>query len=172
MRKAIAQVGQHLYLENRIGLGEKGGGVSADRRFGIQHEDAGIIVAFQAELSGGADHALGVYAADLGLLKLALGEQRAHLGKRDLLADGDVLGAADYAHGRLAVVHIHQRQLVGVGVLVYLHYLAYADAAKGRPGLVQPFHLEPDAVKLGRHIFRRRRVLQKIAEPGIKDFHN
>ena len=167
MRQAMRLVGQHLHFHRVVGLGEKGGRVHARLEVGWQHQNTAVVVAFESQLAGGADHALALHAAYLGLLQLALGQDGPHLGEGDLLAHGDVLGAAHNAHYGLAVVHVHQRELVGVRVLVYLVYPAHAHAREGSAGLAQLLHLQPHAAQLGRQDFRRRGILDIISQPRV-----
>ena len=91
----------------------------AERRPVGQDEDAGVVVA-EAELVGGAQHALGVDAEDAARsIVRAVGHRRAERGQRHDVAGVHVERTApDVALGAVAGVDVHALDLGGVGVLL------------------------------------------------------
>ena len=102
-----------------------------------------------AEFAGGAEHAHGHDAAQLGLLDLEVARQDgADRGAGDLDAGAHVRGAADDL-SRRAVAQIDRRdmQLIGIGMLLACKYVADDHSCESSPDRFRLFEcldFQPD----------------------------
>ncbi len=102
----------------------------ADRRIRRQLHQAGVLFA-DLQLLGRAEHAVGLDAAQLGLLDLEVARQfGADHGEGDLQARAHVGRAADDLEGLATVADLADAQLVGVRVLLGRQHLADDHAAE------------------------------------------
>ena len=112
---AVAPVGGQVDVEDGFLEVEPVGDVGADGRVVAQQPDAGVVLA-HAQLTGGGEHAVGRDAHQLlGADLEAAGQRGPRQRRRNAVADGEVLGAADDLPLALAVEGVDQRQLVGLG---------------------------------------------------------
>src|SRR6266404_383070 len=143
----------------------------ARRGVGLQLQDPRMVDA-EAELFSGAEHAVGLDAADLAALELQpTGKRRADGSKRVGLPCLDVGSAADDFERGAARVHHAQREPVGVGMLLDLEDARDEHVAQ----VLMDRHDTIDGRDLAREaigdIQALERAAQKSFQPTTRDDH-
>ena len=178
---AVTAVRGHGDVEDLVAQAGVADEVRAERGVGRQHQDAGVVIA-DAQLAGGADHALRHAAVGLALADLeAAGQHRAGLGQRHPVADREVGGAADDPEVALAagLVAFLGRdlavpdRLLELGQFLDREDFGDDDAADVVAGRLDGLHLEPGGGQPLGHLGRldghlHRRIL---AQPGKRKLH-
>ena len=130
MRQCVAAVAGDLELEHRVGPAEQRRYVGAERCVTRQHEDAAVVVA-EAELAGGADHAVGHTSVRLaGTNGEAAGQHDARQRDGHPITDREVGRPADDAAGlpRIGDLHLAEPdRLLEAGELLEGAHLADDD---------------------------------------------
>ena len=176
----IGAVGSEADLEHQVLLqAELPGCRGAGNGVGGQHQDAGVVAA-EAELVLGADHAFGVGPTDAAFLDGEGGAVLAqHLGAggghQHLLAFRDVGGAADDGQ-RVALTDGHgaEAEAVGFGVTFAGEHLAHDDAFEAVVSCAEmlfALHFEAKAGEQFPGGLRGRRRVEIPMEPVEGDLH-
>src|SRR5690606_21922606 len=174
--EAVGAVGRDLDVEHGVAGGQHVVDGRADGRFaGEQVETVGGLR--EGEFAGGAQHAGGGLAADLGFLDGEVAGQRGG-GQRDghAVAGVAVVRAADdgaHAAVGLADVHGADGKFVGVGVLVAGEDVAdHGEIERGRAGLDDLLDLEAEEGDGARDVVVGRGAEINVGlEPGTGNFH-
>ncbi len=132
-RHGVRSVGCDGYVEHDVGKGQRFREIDPERRRGVQHHDAGVVLA-QVELGCGADHPGGADPADLASPHLqAAGQNRSGQRDRHHRAGFEVPGSTDDLVQLLATRgNGAEAQPLGVGM--WLHGLdpAHHHSGEGR----------------------------------------
>ncbi len=177
MPQEIGTVRGHVHHQPVIGERHGFEQRRARRGLGVELEDAVVLLA-QPELPGGAEHALGDFAPQLGsldrhrLAAFAVRHRRADPGERIPLPRRHVGSTADdmAALGR-AVVHQADPQPVGVGMLAHLFH--QADHEAGQIGVQRLDRIDRPAEHgepVGR-VLGIQRTAEEGLEPAQGDIH-
>ena len=141
----------------------------------VGEDDDAVVVGADADLVLGANHAVGGDASELGGLDgerlVAIVENSSYRGHDDLLASGDIGGAADDVE-RLLGTYIDSRnvEVVGIGVRLAREYLTddeAFEAALDALGLLNGIDLKPDGCEEGRESVGRHVDVDVLLEPII-----
>jgi hypothetical protein len=167
----VGAVGRDVDLELRVGDGQGLEERRAGSGIGIQLQNPLGVLA-QLQLSGRAQHALGVLAADPPALQHdAAGERRAD-GRERIAAAGDhVLRAAhDRGYAR-AGVHLAQREPVGIGMARDLQHLADDHAVQVVVQRLHRVHGSAQHREVRPDLARLQRRAQEIRDPAQRGLH-
>ena len=170
--EAIAAVGRHLDLDNRIVEAERLGGGDAGLRFGRQVDDAVMIVA-ELELAHRAEHAVALLAADLADLEVHVGagDVAARRGEHGLHARARVGRAAHDLHDSRAGIDLADAQAIGVGMLHGLDHVAHDEALQGLGRIGDALDFEAEHGQRIAHFGEARVGLDMLLEPGKRELH-
>ena len=167
----VGTVGGDRQVEDDVVEAEHATHVGAERGRLVETEDAAVVVA-EAELLGGAEHAVGHDAADLAPLEHeTAGEGRSGAGVGHDHARHHVGRAAHHAGLTAAGVDVDELQLVGVGVLLDTDHARDLHAGDLGAGLLHALHLEAELVERGHEIGDRRVDRGEVADPGKRYQH-
>ena len=170
--QAVAPVGGHGDVDDRIVEAHDGGGGGADGRLGGQFDDAVVVLA-EAHLALGQQHAVADDAADFGLFERASqsGQVGAGGGEDGLHAGLRVGGAAhhlDFAGAGLDAAHL---EAVGVRMGCGLDDAGDGEITQAPGAVIHALDLEADHVQ-GLGDGRDGRVgLEVLLEPTEGELH-
>ena len=130
------------------------------------------MVGAQAQLPLGADHALGADAADgrglegRQLPAAGVVEASAGPGEGDLLARGDVGGAADHPYVLVTCVDGAEGEAIGVGVGLHGHDAAHGAAVPRPADALHGPDFQPGHGEAVGQLLRGEGPVHKLAQPG------
>ncbi len=168
---AVAAIGRDLEVEDGVAGPDHLGEGAPDRRRGVEHEDAGVVVA-ETELSRRANHPVRGDAADLRALDARAARELApDQSDGNALAGGHVRRPAHDLE-RLADAHVDAAhgEAVGVGVLLTREHVAHAQRREIGAAALRRLDLEA-ARNQARHQLLDRREVDPLGEPGERDAH-
>jgi hypothetical protein len=149
----IRPVRRDLELEDRVVESQHLDDVVPERGIRWQHQDPGVVLR-NSELSGGAQHPGTDLAADLALGDLHLREMGSDHGQGHVVPHREVLGATHHTLGfAVTALDVHEREVVGVGVIDYLEDLGDDHAGDAPPGRDDLLDLGSRETELLREVF-------------------
>ena len=170
-RQAVASVGGQADLDAGIVQAQVGTDVLADRGISRQLHQAAVVVA-DLQLGGRAEHALGLHAAQLGLLDLEVARQLgADHGEGNLDAGTGIRRTADHLEAGATVADLAHAQLVGVRVLFGTEDLAHHHAAELASDRDHGVHFQADHGQAGHQFVARNVRIYPAAQPLFTEFH-
>ena len=180
-RQAVAAVGGDRDVEDLVDEFEQRDGVGADLVLGRQHDDAAGGVRAHAELVAGADHAVRGPAVRLARGdREVTGQHGAGQHHDDLVADGEVAGAADDLLGLAGAVGLADVDRAEAdGLLEALQLLDGEDLADDERALeagaelLDGLDLKAGVDELGLHVAAGLggRQVDVLPQPGKRDPH-
>ncbi len=169
---AVGPVGRQVHLDHRVaqveGLGERATGL----QLCVQVENAAVVLV-QAQFPRRAEHARGGDTSHLGLLDLGAvrqfdpgaGQGRNHAGL-------DIGRTADHLDAAVAIVHLADRQLVGIGMFADRRDPGNDDLIQVGEQFLDAVHLEPEHGQSVRDLGRGERSGgYELVEPTEREFH-
>jgi len=170
-RGRVTAVGRDADLELAVARGNHLGQWSTHRGIGVQYQNA-VLVVTEFEFVSRADHPIGGHAANLGPFENgAVGELRSGRRKGNLLARGDVWGAADDFE-RLTVVDLHPADGESIRIRVSR---ALADPTDSNLRKIGPRRGNLDVLEAAQREaldeFGVRRQIDKFRQPVERQSH-
>src|SRR6266478_413475 len=161
-------IDQDLVISDRNRFEERRSG----RSVGVELQNPGMVHA-EAELFGGAEHAVGLDAADFAALELeATGERRADRGERVGLPRLHVGSAADDLEDMAAArIDLTEREPIGIGVLLHLEHACDEDLAQILMDRHDAVHWRDLAGELIGDLLARQGATEQRFEPAARDDH-
>ena len=174
----VRPVGRDLQIINHIiaGAAQMLGKRLAHLGLGREQQQA-VGILGDAQLLGRAHHAAGFHTANLAdldlerLLTWLSGHLAAGQRQRHLAANLKIRRTADDLPHALAVVHLAERQAVGVRVLLLLQHLGDYDVLESAGHLLHALDLEPNHGQLLGEFLGRRVEVDVLLQPVVGNFH-
>ena len=172
----MAQIGRELEGEQRVIQPEVFAQALAHGRVGGQLQQARAFLR-NAQLAGGAQHAVAFNAAQLaqldakGLAIFARRQLGAHQRARHFDARPRVGRAAHDLQRLAARIHLAHAQTVGIGVLLRRLDFGHHDLAERRRGRAGFFHLKAAHRQGVSQLLGIQRRVAELAQPGFGELH-